>query len=35
MIQTALMQNAHKDLVTDACYDMYGLHLATCGLDQR
>lgn len=35
MIQTALIQNAHNDLVTDACYDMYGLYLATCGLDQR
>lgn len=35
MIQTALIQNAHNDLVTDACYDFYGLNLATCGLDQR
>ncbi|KAH8116200.1 WD40 repeat-like protein [Phellopilus nigrolimitatus] len=35
MIQTALIQGAHDDLVTDACYDMYGLCLATCGLDQR
>lgn len=35
MIQTALIQNAHADLVTDATYDMYGLMLATCGLDQR
>lgn len=35
MIQTGLIQNAHSDLVTDACYDMYGLYLATCGLDQR
>lgn len=35
MIQTALIQNAHADLVTDAAYDMYGLSLATCGLDQR
>ena len=35
MIQTALIQNAHADLVTDAAYDMYGLMLATCGLDQR
>ncbi|KAI5116020.1 hypothetical protein M0805_005026 [Coniferiporia weirii] len=35
MIQTALIQNAHNDLVTDACYDSYGLFLATSGLDQR
>ncbi|KAL5514312.1 hypothetical protein ACEPAG_2400 [Sanghuangporus baumii] len=35
MIQTALIQNAHSDLVTDASYDFYGLYLATCGLDQR
>ena len=35
MIQTALIQNAHKDLVTDASYDFYGLRLATAGLDQR
>ena len=35
MIQTALIQNAHNDLVTDAAYDMYGIHLATCGLDQK
>ncbi|EJD05418.1 WD40 repeat-like protein [Fomitiporia mediterranea MF3/22] len=35
MIQTSLIQNAHSDLVTDACYDFYGLYLATCGLDQR
>ncbi|THH03870.1 hypothetical protein EW145_g5942 [Phellinidium pouzarii] len=35
MIQTALIPNAHTDLVTDACYDTYGLYLATCGVDQR
>ncbi|KAL5521651.1 SEH1 [Sanghuangporus sanghuang] len=35
MIQTALIQNAHSDLVTDASYDFYGLYLATCALDQR
>ena len=35
MIQTGLIQNAHNDLVTDASYDFYGLHLATCSLDQR
>lgn len=35
MIQTALIRNAHQDLVSDAAYDMYGLYLATCGLDQR
>ncbi|KAJ3552352.1 hypothetical protein NM688_g4194 [Phlebia brevispora] len=35
MIQTALIPNAHNDLVTDAAYDFYGLHLATCSLDQR
>lgn len=35
MIQTGLIPNAHSDLVTDACYDFYGLHLATSGLDQR
>ncbi|TFK39244.1 WD40-repeat-containing domain protein [Crucibulum laeve] len=35
MIQTGLIQNAHSDLVTDASYDFYGLHLATCSLDQR
>ncbi|KAG8216457.1 WD40-repeat-containing domain protein [Butyriboletus roseoflavus] len=35
MIQTGLIQSAHDDLVTDLCYDYYGLHLATCSLDQR
>ena len=35
MIQTGLIPNAHNDLVTDASYDFYGLHLATCSLDQR
>lgn len=35
MIQTALLENAHDDLVTDAAYDYYGLKLATCSLDQR
>ncbi|KAH9477447.1 Nucleoporin SEH1 [Psilocybe cubensis] len=35
MIQTGLIQNVHGDLVTDACYDFYGLRLATCSLDQR
>ncbi|KIL60918.1 hypothetical protein M378DRAFT_193550 [Amanita muscaria Koide BX008] len=35
MIQTGLVPNAHDDLVTDASYDYYGLHLATCSLDQR
>ena len=34
-MQTGLIQNAHDDLVTDAAYDFYGLHLATCSLDQR
>lgn len=34
-MQTGLIQNAHNDLVTDACYDFYGLHLATCSIDQR
>lgn len=34
-MQTGLVQNAHDDLVTDAAYDFYGLHLATCSLDQR
>ncbi|KAF8875224.1 WD40-repeat-containing domain protein [Infundibulicybe gibba] len=32
---TGLIQSAHKDLVTDASYDFYGLRLATCSLDQR
>ena len=35
MIQTGLIQSAHDDLVTDLSYDYYGLHLATCSLDQR
>ncbi|RPD56747.1 WD40 repeat-like protein [Lentinus tigrinus ALCF2SS1-7] len=35
MIQTGLIPDAHNDLVTDASYDFYGLHLATCSLDQR
>lgn len=35
MLQTGLIPNAHNDLVTDAAYDFYGLHLATCSLDQR
>ncbi|KAG9311735.1 WD40-repeat-containing domain protein [Chiua virens] len=35
MIQTGLIQSAHDDLVTDICYDYYGLRLATCSLDQR
>ena len=35
MLQTALIPNAHNDLVTDASYDFYGLRLATCSLDQR
>ena len=35
MIQTGLIPNANNDLVTDASYDFYGLHLATCSLDQR
>ncbi|KAJ7056183.1 WD40-repeat-containing domain protein [Mycena amicta] len=35
MIQTGLIPNAHADLVTDASYDFYGLHLGTCSLDQR
>ncbi|KAI0687085.1 WD40 repeat-like protein [Earliella scabrosa] len=35
MLQTGLIPNAHNDLVTDASYDFYGLHLATCSLDQR
>ncbi|KAJ6608218.1 WD40 repeat-like protein [Mycena sp. CBHHK59/15] len=35
MIQTALISNAHNDLVTDVSYDFYGLRLATCSLDQR
>ena len=34
-MQTGLIQNAHDDLVTDAAYDFYGLHLATCSIDQR
>lgn len=35
MLQTALIPNAHNDLVTTAAYDYYGLRLATCSLDQR
>jgi nucleoporin SEH1 len=35
MIQTGLIQNAHSNLVTDRAYDFYGVHLATCSLDQR
>ncbi|KZP28351.1 WD40 repeat-like protein [Athelia psychrophila] len=35
MLQTGLIQSAHSDLVTNACYDFYGLCLATCSLDQR
>ncbi|KZT10245.1 WD40 repeat-like protein [Laetiporus sulphureus 93-53] len=35
MLQAGLIQNAHSDLVTDASYDFYGLHLATSSLDQR
>ena len=35
MIQAGLISNAHNDLVTDACYDFYGLRLATCSLDQK
>lgn len=35
MIQTGLIQSAHDDLVTDLCYDYYGLRLATSSLDQR
>ena len=34
-MQTGLIQNAHDDLIADAAYDFYGLHLATCSLDQR
>ncbi|KIK61535.1 hypothetical protein GYMLUDRAFT_42532 [Collybiopsis luxurians FD-317 M1] len=35
MIQTGLLNNAHRDLVTCAAYDYYGQRLATCSLDQR
>ncbi|KAF5369231.1 hypothetical protein D9757_010044 [Collybiopsis confluens] len=35
MIQTGLLNNAHKDLITCAAFDYYGLRLATCSLDQR
>jgi len=35
MSQLNLIQTAHNDLITDGCYDYYGLRLATCGLDQR
>lgn len=35
MLQTALIPNAHKDLVTSAAYNYYGTSLATCSLDQR
>ncbi|PCH44856.1 WD40 repeat-like protein [Wolfiporia cocos MD-104 SS10] len=35
MLQSGLLPNAHADLVTDASYDFYGLHLATCSIDQR
>ena len=35
MIQNGLIASAHTDIVTDAQYDFYGLHLATCGVDQR
>jgi nucleoporin SEH1 len=34
-MQTSLIQNAHRDLVTDAAYDFYGVRLATCSLDHR
>ncbi|KAI6021835.1 WD40-repeat-containing domain protein [Pisolithus microcarpus] len=35
MIQTGLIQNVHDDLLTDVSYDFYGLHFATCSLDQK
>ncbi|KAF9446449.1 nuclear pore protein seh1, partial [Macrolepiota fuliginosa MF-IS2] len=35
MLQSALIQHAHDDLLTDAAYDFYGLRLATCSLDQK
>jgi nucleoporin SEH1 len=35
MIQTGFIPSAHDGLVTDASYDYYGLHLATCSLDKR
>ncbi|KAG6329959.1 hypothetical protein ID866_9130 [Astraeus odoratus] len=35
MIQTGLVQNTHDDLLTDVCYDFYGLRFATCSLDQK
>ncbi|EJD51087.1 WD40 repeat-like protein [Auricularia subglabra TFB-10046 SS5] len=35
MIQTGLLPDLHGDSITDAVYDHYGLHLATCSADNR